>query len=336
MIGSVARDSAKMNSSVPTMPMAMKPPTGTVGPVAELLVGQADQQEHHRDREDHAADDVEVARRRLRLDRRQQPLDHDQRDDPDRDVDVEDPVPADVLGQEAADERAGHERDAEHGPEQALVLAALLRGEQVADDRERDREQRTGADALDASEQDQHRHVLAEARQGGADQEDHDADHVDRLAAVEVRQLAPERDADRAGEQVDRDGPDVVVVARQLGHDGRQRRTDDGLVERAEEQAEHDREEDLHLRAMTQAEGRVFLERGRRALVLRRKSFHGFRSSLLQGEVGALVQGRAERGSGTDRLARSWSGGGGFVRDFVQAGLCWPPARRAPPRRHAR
>ena len=47
------------------------------------------------------------------------------------------------------------ERDAEDGAEQALVLAALGRGEQVADDRERDREQRAGADALDAAEQDQ-------------------------------------------------------------------------------------------------------------------------------------------------------------------------------------
>ena len=84
------------------------------------------------------------------------PLDDDERDDPDRDVDVEDPVPADLLGQEAADERADDERDAEDGTEQALVLAALLRGEQVADDRQRDREQRTGADALDAAEEDEH------------------------------------------------------------------------------------------------------------------------------------------------------------------------------------
>ena len=62
-----------------------------------------------------------------RLDGRQQPLDDDQGDDADRDVDVEDPVPADVLGQAAADERAGDERDTEHGTEQALVLAALGR-----------------------------------------------------------------------------------------------------------------------------------------------------------------------------------------------------------------
>ena len=100
---------------------------GRLGPVAELLVGQADEQEDHRHREDEPADQVEVARRGRGLDRRQQPLDDDQRDDPDRDVDVEDPVPADVLGQEAADERAGDEGDPEHGPEEALVLAALLR-----------------------------------------------------------------------------------------------------------------------------------------------------------------------------------------------------------------
>ena len=183
-------------------------------------------------------------------------------------------MPAQVLGQPAADERAGDERDAEHGPEEALVLAALLRAEQVADDRERDREQRACADALDAAEQDQHAHVLTEAGQRGADQEDDDADHVDRLAAVEVGQLAPERDADRAGEQVDGDRPDVVVVATQLGHDGRQGRADDGLVERAQEQPEHDREEDLQLLAVRQAEGGVVLERRCEPAVTGGECFH--------------------------------------------------------------
>ena len=133
-----------------------------------------------------AAQDVEVARRPRVLDRRQQPADEEQRDEADGDVDVEDPVPADVLGQEAADERADDEGDAEDGAEQALVLAALGRREQVADDGERDREERTGADALDAAEQDELRHVLAQAGQRGADQEDADADHEDRLAPVEV------------------------------------------------------------------------------------------------------------------------------------------------------
>ena len=80
-------------------------------------------------------------------------VDDEQATEADRDIDVEDPVPADLLGQEAADERADDEGDAEDGTEQALVLAALGRREQVTDDRQRDREQRTGADALDPAEQ---------------------------------------------------------------------------------------------------------------------------------------------------------------------------------------
>ena len=108
---------------------------------------------------------------------------------------------------------------------------------------------------------DQLGHVLRQAGQRGADQEDDDADDEHRLPAVEVGQLAPERNADRAGQQVDRDGPDVDVVACELGHDRRQGRTDDRLVERAQEQAEHDREEDLHLRALAQTKRWIFGER---------------------------------------------------------------------------
>jgi hypothetical protein len=85
----------------------------------------------------------------------QQPPDDVQRDGADRQVDPEDPVPADVVRQPAAEQRAHDRRDPEHRPEEALVLAAFGRREHVADDRERDREQRTGAEALDAAEQDQ-------------------------------------------------------------------------------------------------------------------------------------------------------------------------------------
>ena len=41
------------------------------------------------------------------------------------------------------------ELSAEHGAEEALVLAPLRGREDVADDRERDREERAGAQALD-------------------------------------------------------------------------------------------------------------------------------------------------------------------------------------------
>ena len=47
-------------------------------------------------------------------------------------------------------------------------------------------EKAPGAQALDAAEQDELPHRLAQARQRRADEEDRDADHEDRLAAVEI------------------------------------------------------------------------------------------------------------------------------------------------------
>ena len=58
-------------------------------------------------------------------------------------------MPGQVVGEEAAEERSDQEGDAEDGTEETLVLAALGRGEQVADDGQGDREEGAGAEALD-------------------------------------------------------------------------------------------------------------------------------------------------------------------------------------------
>jgi len=79
---------------------------------------------------------------------RQQPADEIEREEPDRHVDEEDPVPGEVVGQEAAQERADQEGDTEDGAEQALILAAFGRREQVAYDRQRDREESACAETL--------------------------------------------------------------------------------------------------------------------------------------------------------------------------------------------
>ncbi len=94
----------------------------------------------------------------------------DDRDDRQRHVDVEDPAPV-GLGEVAADQRAGDRRDAEHRAEQALVAAALPGRDHVRDDRERQRHQTAGAEALDAPGDDQLGHVLRQAGQQRADQE---------------------------------------------------------------------------------------------------------------------------------------------------------------------
>jgi len=85
-----------------------------------------------------------------------------------------------------------------------------------------------------------------------------EADHQERPAAVQVGELAVERDGDRAREQVDRHGPDVQGLAAELADDPRQRHADDRLVEGAQEEPEHDRAEDLELGAPAEAERRVF------------------------------------------------------------------------------
>ena len=166
--------------------------------------------------------------------------------------------------------------------------------EQVADDREADREQRARAEALDAPEDDQLGHVLAEARQRRADQEDRDADHQHRLAAVEVGQLAVERHRDRRCEQVDRDRPGQQRLAAEIRDDRGQRDRDDRLVQRAEEEPEQDREEDLHLRAVGEVECAEAVGGGR--VVLRG---HGF-------QVGSFRQAPAMPGSG-DAVSPVWA-----------------------------
>ena len=94
----------------------------------------------------------------------QHPVGHDERDDAQRQVDVEDVAPAQAVDGEPARERADHARDAEHGAEVALVAAALARRDHVADDREDQRDQATAADALQPAEGDQLVHVLRRRR----------------------------------------------------------------------------------------------------------------------------------------------------------------------------
>ena len=61
--------------------------------------------------------------------------DHEERDRPDRDVDVEDPPPRELLDEDASEQWADHARYAEHRAEVALVAAPISRRDDVPDDR---------------------------------------------------------------------------------------------------------------------------------------------------------------------------------------------------------
>ena len=167
--------------------------------------------------------------------------DHDKRDRADRQVDVEHPAPAEVVDEEPADQRADDGRDAEDRAERALVLAALPRRHDVADDRLGQYQQAAAADALDRAEGDELAHVPRLAAQGRADQEDHDRAEEEVLAAVLIAELAPDLRGRGRGEQVRGHDPGQVRKAAEVVDDRRQRGGDDRLVERGEQQREHER-----------------------------------------------------------------------------------------------
>ncbi len=84
--------------------------------------------------------------------------------DADRQVDVERPPPRQVVGEQAAEQRAEHRRHAEDRAERALVLAALAQRDDVGDQRGRGDRQAAGAEALHRPPGDQPGHVRRRAR----------------------------------------------------------------------------------------------------------------------------------------------------------------------------
>ena len=153
-IGSTARDSTKTKASEEHGAEREQPADARVGPGRRLLVGQPDEDRHEGAGEQRGAEVVDPRAIGREVVERQVAPDHREHDGPDRQVDEEHERPADGVGDDAADGRPDEHGQAEHGAEQALVAAALGWREQVADDRERDREERAGAETLDAARAD--------------------------------------------------------------------------------------------------------------------------------------------------------------------------------------
>ena len=101
-----------------------------------LLAGQRDPDQQARDaagdQDDAGVVDLDLAAAARQV---QRALQDDERGDRERHADVEAPAPAEAVGDDAADQRAGDGADAEHGAEVAGVAAALARGDEVGEDR---------------------------------------------------------------------------------------------------------------------------------------------------------------------------------------------------------
>ena len=152
-------------------------------------------------------------------------------------VDVEDPVPRQAVGDEAAQGGADDRREAEDPGHDSLVLAALGGREQVAYGGQGHGHDAAAADALDGAKGDELVHRLAEAGQYRSNQEDADAAQEKRLASIEVRE-SPSDGHHRGGcDQIGRGDPGEPVEPAQVGHDARHGRADDRLIERCQKHA---------------------------------------------------------------------------------------------------
>ena len=170
---------------------------------------------------------------------------HDERRDPDRNVDVEDPSPAVVVGQPAAQHRSENRRDDDPEPPEAHRLAAILGREGFEQHRLRQRLHRAAGRALQTAEHDQHRQVRREAAQKRRDGESGDREHDEALAPEPAGEPAGHRQDDRVGDQVRRQRPRRLVDrGRETPGDVRQRHVDHGGVEHLHEGREHHRDGD--------------------------------------------------------------------------------------------
>ena len=177
---------------------------------------------------------------------------------PDGDVHVEDPVPGQLVHEEAADERPDDAGDGEDRAEHALVAPPLPGRDHVTDRGHGPHDEPPGPEPLDGPEQDQLHHVPAEPGQHRTDQEDHDGGLEEELPPVLVAELPPQRRRRRRSQQIGGDHPRQVGQPVQVPGDGRQRRGHDRLIERGQQQAQqqpHHDQPDLRLGQVRRCSG---------------------------------------------------------------------------------
>ena len=136
---------------------------------------------------------------------------HDQhnRNGADGDVDIKDPPPGEIIGYQAADQRADDARQSKNGCDDPHVFSALIWREQIGHNGKHARYDNAAADALYAAKQDQPGHVRRSAAENRTDGEDKNTGQKNRLAADDVGQAAGNRNENGGAEHIDRKRPDV-------------------------------------------------------------------------------------------------------------------------------
>ncbi len=178
----------------------------------------------------------------------QRPAHREQRQQGQRQVDPEDPAPRQIVGQVAADHRSRHAGDRPHAADIALIAAALAQRHHVGNRRLRHRDQPPAAEPLQDARDDQLRHRLRECARDRREQEQHDRERQHRAPAQYVGQLAVDRRGHRRRDQVGRHDPGHHIEAVQAQGDLGQDHGHDRLLERTEQDRQHQAENHLHHR----------------------------------------------------------------------------------------
>ena len=166
-----------------------------------------------------------------------------QRDDAHRDVDVEDPPPARVIDDEAAQRRTDRRGEDHRQAVHREAHPALPGLEGVGQDALLARGQPASADPLQHPEEDQRMEVGREPAQGAAEGEEDHAGHVEALAAHPAGDPGADRQHHGVGDQVRGQHPGRLVLARgEPAGDVGERHVGDGGVQHLHERGQGDRQ----------------------------------------------------------------------------------------------
>ena len=169
-----------------------------------------------------------------------QPEGQPQADDSDRDVDEEDPLPAEPVDQDTAGQRSDQSGDPGRGTPHAHRHPAPLGGEDPGDRGQRLRGEQRRADTLQYAGGDQHADGVGETAPQRRGREHRQAEQVEVLRPEAVAESARQQQRHRKAKQIGAGHPDHRVVAGvQLLHDGRVRHCHDRRVDQDHEEADH-------------------------------------------------------------------------------------------------
>ena len=219
---------------------------GGIGPAAVVAVDHAPHDPQQARAGEAEARDVEAALGPVGLLEPQ--VGKDGRDDADRDVEQEDPVPAQPLGDGATHERADRDREPGDPAPRAEREGPSLRGNRGRQDRQAERRDDRATDALDGPGEDQDLAVRGEGgrERSGGEHDEADDEHPATAEAVTERGAGEQQHRERQRVGVDHPLELLERGAKVLADHG-QRGGDDEVVEGDHEQADRaDRERPGH------------------------------------------------------------------------------------------